>query len=287
MAQSLKVIKTRVRSIQSTEKVTSAMQMIAVTKLSRIERQLTAMRPYFKKLESLFCHLTQYEHNATLLNSPFFKQNEKKEKILLCVFTSDTGLCGAYNNNIIRQAEEFIYRQGKEKVKLVVIGKRGFKYFNSRGFNIINSYIGLNAKYSDKVCDEITKALSSIFLAQEADEIYLAYTHFETALILRPTIIKFLNLEIEPTEGIDYIFEPGRERILEEMLPKYISFKMRSIFLEAFTSEHAARTVAMRAATENARELLHWLILLRNKVRQANITRDILEIISSAEALKG
>jgi len=286
MAQSLKVIKSRVRSIQSTEKVTSAMQMIAVTKLNRMERQILAMRPYFKKLESLFSHLVQ--SGQAQLEHPFFRQSQNAEKIVLCVFTSDNGLCGAYNNNIIRQAEEFILRQGKEKVKLVVIGKRGFKYFHNHGYNILNSYIGLNAKFSDKICEDITKGLSGIFLSQEADEVYLGYTHFETALTLRPRIVKFLNLEIEPAaEEIDYIFEPSRARILEEMVPQYIAFKMRSIFVEAFTSEHAARTVAMKSATENARELLHKLILLRNKVRQANITRDILEIISSAEALKG
>ena len=288
MAQSLKVIKNRIRSIQNTEKVTNAMQMISVSKLNRIDNLLYAIRPYFKKLESLFYNLIQNRQSEGAFISPYLRESPAQEKkAVLCLLTSDNGLCGAYNNNIIRMSEDFIRRRGNEKVRLVIIGKKGFKYFSSRGFEILHSYIGLNGKFSEEICDEISNYLTSLFLSNHADEIFLGFTHFETALILKPTIIKFLNIEHKPGEDIDYLFEPNLEEVLQEIIPRYISLKLRLVLLEAFTSEHASRTVAMKGATENAKELLHKLILLRNKVRQANITRDILEIISSAEALKG
>lgn len=286
MAQSLKTIKNRIRSIQNTEKVTNAMQMVSASKLNRIDNLLFTIRPYFKKLESLFYNLAQNRQSAGAFVSPYLRESPVQGNVVLCLLTSDNGLCGAYNNNIIHLGQDFI-RNRDGKVKLVIIGKKGFKYFGNRGYDVLHSYIGINGKFSEKICDEITGYLTNLFLSSQADEIFLGFTHFQTALVLKPTIIKFLNIESKQGEDIDYLFEPNPQKILEEIVPRYISFKLRLVLLEAFTSEHAARTVAMKSATENAKELLHKLILLRNKVRQANITRDILEIISSAEALKG
>jgi F-type H+-transporting ATPase subunit gamma len=285
MAQSLNQIKTRIHSIENTEKVTSAMQMVSSSKLNRMDNILLLVKPYFKKTESLFSSLTSGSQD---LSSPFIGERMKKENILLCVIASDAGLCGVYNNNIIRLADEFIAGHKAGKVKLLIIGKKGFNYFKKHsGVEILNSYIGLNGKYSEKVAKEIINVLTNNYISQAADEVYVAYTHFQTALLHKPVVEKLLDLIVQPGEPRDYIYDPGRERILEALIPRFVGMKFRLMLLEAFTSEHAARTISMKMATENAHDMLQSLTLLRNKVRQAKITEEMLEIISSAEALKG
>lgn len=285
MAESLKIIKNRIRSIQNIEKVTAAMQMISATKLNRLGNILSLTRPYFQRSESFLNNLTK---GRNLAFNPFFEERSVKEKIALCVVTSDNGLCGTYNNNIIRLAEEFIAEHGKDKIRLIIIGKKGYNYFKrSYSDNILHIYLGLHGKFSEKASEEISGNLTELFLSKKADEVYIAYTHFKNALVNKPVITRFLSIEQASAEKTDYIFEPDIETILEKLIPRHLSMKMRFILLDAFTCEHSARLMAMKMATENARDLLHQLTLLRNKVRQANITREIIEIISGVEALKG
>lgn len=284
MSQSLKQIKNRIRSIENTRKVTSAMQMISATKLSRIDSYLAQSRPYAQRLSALLDKLLQ--GRLASLN-PFLKKKAATGPIVVGVVTSDSGLCGVYNNNVIRLVEAFIGRYERNKVKLVVIGKKGYAYFRNYKEAILHTYVGLNGKYSDKVSQEICKVLCQAFLTGEADEVYIAYTRFKNALTNKAVVEKFLNIEAKEAEVIDYILEPNAARILEELIPEYLSAKTKLMLLESFTSEHASRLMAMRTATENAKELLNSLVLLRNKVRQANITREIIEIVSAAEALKG
>ena len=260
------------------------MQMISAAKLNRIDKILFASRPYLVRMGKLFNNLIK---NANIEHNPFFEKRLSVQHSLLCVITSDSGLCASYNTNILRLSEEFIRQKGKDKIRLITIGRKGFSHFKSRGYQIINSYIGFNGRYSHKICSEIAQELIKLFLNNEVDEIYVAYTNFQNALVHKPQIKKFLNLEAEDTVSIQYIAEPSIEEIVERLLPEYILIKLRLMLLEAFTSEHAARTVAMKAATDNAKELLQKLILLRNKVRQAQITQELTEIISSTEALKG
>lgn len=284
MIRSLKQIKNRIRSIENTKKVTGAMEMISVAKLNRIENVLYQIRPYFSRLESI---LHNFINSTGPYTNPFLVERSHKKKIGLCVITSDSGLCGAYNNDIIGLAEEFINERGSDRVRLIVIGKRGSNYFKKQEMDVLNSYIGLNGKYSDKIAVEIAIVLIDVFLSGEVDEVYIAYSHYKTAMVRTPVIKKILNVEMEKTSKIEYILEPDKNKILEDLLFKYIFMQIRISILEAFTSEHAARIVAMKTATDNAKELLDSLILLRNKVRQANITQEIMEIISSSEALKG
>lgn len=284
MAESLKIIKNRIRSIQNIEKVTSAMQMISAAKLNRVGNALSLTRPYFQSIESFLNNVSRSK-DAGL--NPFFAKRSK-EKIVLCVITSDNGLCGAYNNNVINLFEGFVTNYGKDKIKLVVIGKKGYSYFKKfYKDNILHTYLGLNGKFSQGASDEIASRLTGIFLSKEADEIYIIYTHFKNAMVNKPTIAKFLGIEKARGEEVDYIFEPDKVKVLEELIPRYLEMKMKFVLLEAFTCEHSSRLMSMKMASENARDLLHELTLLRNKVRQANITREIIEIISSAEALKG
>jgi len=282
--RSLKQIKNRIRSIENTKKVTSAMEMISAAKLNRTDKILYALRPYFSHLDSLLGRLSA---SAPGLSNIYFEERPLKGKISLCLITSDSGLCGTYNDGILRASEELINKYGKDKISLVEIGRKGANHFKRLGFEVIHSYIGLNGRYSDKLAGELSENLIKIFREREADEVYVAYAHFENVMSHRPVIKKILNLEAPRLKKIEYILEPDMEGILEELVPKYIFTATKLFLLEAFTSEHASRTVAMKTATDNAKDLLQSLTLLRNKVRQANITQEIMEIVSSAEALKG
>jgi F-type H+-transporting ATPase subunit gamma len=285
MIQSLRQIKLRIRSIENAKKVTGALEMISVSKLNSTNKMLSAQRQYFLKLKTMLNNLLA---SIEAPESPFLQQNAGRKKTCLCVITSDSGLCGVYNNGIIRAAEAFIHTREKGTVALVIVGRKGLNYFkNLRDVSIVKSYIGLNGRYSKDISDEITGYLSGLFLSGEVGEVYSAYAHFETALLHKPVVKKFLGLQGEGGVKSEYIFEPASGRVLEEFLPRYIALYGRFMLLEAFASEHAARTVAMKTATDNAKELLKGLTLTRNKVRQATITQDMLEIISSAEALKG
>ncbi|MDD5692121.1 MAG: ATP synthase F1 subunit gamma [Candidatus Omnitrophica bacterium] len=284
MAQSIKQIKNRIHSVENTKKVTGAMQMISVAKLNRIEHRLFALRPYCLKLENLMSDLAASTQGYL---SEYFKQRPAGEDIVLCLITSDSGLCGVYNQNIIRAAEEFLEKHGSQRVKLIVAGQKGLSYFKSRGIKILNSYLGLNGKYSPESCDKIIAQLSQLFLGDQGFSVYLAYTYFDNSIIQKATIERLLPLEPKEVKPAEYIIEPDLKNMLAEIIPDYLKVKMRLVFLESFTSEHAARTVSMKTATDNAKELLEGLVLLRNKVRQAGITQDILELTSSVEALRG
>ncbi len=283
MAQSLRQIKSRIRSIENTKKVTSAMQMISVTKLNRIDDVLYAARPYFMRLAGLLNNLIR---STDILSSPFLRPNNQAGKVL-CVITSDNGLCGLYNNNVLRSAEEFIRLNGKGTVKLVCIGRKGFNYFKRRDVEILQSYLGANGRYSQVVAGQIRGFLGDLFLAGKTGEVHILYTYFGGGLSHKPMREKFIPFDMDRGRKIEYILEPDASSILNELIPRFLSMRLRLALLESFTSEHAARSVAMKSATDNAKDLLQNLILQRNKVRQANITRDMLEIISSAEALKG
>jgi len=280
----LKQIKNRIRSIQNTEKVTSAMQMISLAKLNRITKALYALKPYCNKLDSVLNNLSGAVENS---NNDFLKPAAKKDKFVLCVIASDNGLCGLYNQNILRLSEEFIKKNGKDKVRLIIVGKKALNYFKNKNVAILHTYLGLNGKYDSIISDEITGILKHLFLSKHADEVYVAYTYFKSGIAQAAVVDRLLNIELKPVGlPIEYISEPRPEIIMERLISTYIIMKMRLVFLQAFVSEHAARSMAMRSATDNAKDLLKGLVLLRNKVRQANITQEITEIISSAEALR-
>jgi len=284
MIQSLKTIKNRIRSIENTEKVTAAMELISVAKLNRIEKPLLLLRPYVAGLERLMQNLISARDFS---NQPLLEARPDTGKLALCLITSDSGLCGAYNNNIIRAAEEFIRGYGQGKISLFCVGKKGFSYFKRQGLAIADVYQGINGRYSEKLCLELNAKLQEAFLSGKFSQVSIAYTHFKTALVHQPVVEKFLNIERPAQLKKDYLLEPDINAILAELIPKYLYMKLKLIILESFTAEHSARTVAMKTATDNARDLLQGLVLLRNKVRQANITQEIMEIISSSEALKG
>ena len=284
MSQAIKQIKNRIHSVESTKKVTGAMQMVSVVKLNRVLAQLSVLRPYALRLENLMHNLTGLSKKYL---SVYFKKGSAQAPIALCLISSDNGLCGMYNQNVMRVVQEFLKKNDPKRIKLVLIGQKGLSYFRTTSAEILNSYIGLNGRFSHEFCDKITSELSNLFLSGQVGAVYLAYTHFKNSLIQKPVIEQFLSIEPRIAKPIEYITEPDFKSILADLIPQYLKIKMQLILLESFTSEHAARTVSMKTATDNAKELLDGLVLFRNKVRQAGITQDILEITSSAEALRG
>lgn len=301
MILSLRQIKRRIKSVENTKKITRAMQMVSTAKFKRSEDILYRGRPYYLKLDSILQRLLLSLKPEELSAHPLLEERAEKKNLAVCVITSDSGLCSVYNNNIIHIAENFIKKRGKENIKLIAIGRKGFSYFAQRGVKIAKSYVGLLGRYSPETADKIAKDLVDMFLNKEADEIYIAHTHFDAAMRYHARVRKFLNIAAAPVgarvqvmggpavkEGeTEFIAEPSIEKILSDLIPKYISVKMRLILLDAFTSEHSARMVAMQTATDNAVELIDNLTLLRNKARQASITGEVIQVATAAEALKG
>lgn len=285
MAQSLKRIRSRIRSVESIKKLTRAMEMVSVAKLNQIYKYIYYSKECLAKIESTVNNLVS--SYSTIKNS-FIEERENKRKVTICIITSDTGLCSTYNNNVIQRALEFIRGDNTEK-DFVIIGKKGVSYFKKTGYKIVNTYINRFGKYSGEFSDTAAEYLIDLFSSQKTDEVYIAYTLFESATRYRAVAEKLLPVTVKPEKGIktEYIAEPGIEIIMDEILPLYIKVKMRDVILNAFATEHSVRVNAMEEATKNAGDLVDELILLRNVIRQAGITTEITEVVSSVDALRG
>ncbi|MFQ6032399.1 MAG: ATP synthase F1 subunit gamma, partial [Candidatus Zixiibacteriota bacterium] len=219
-----------------------------------------------------------------------FEKREVK-KVALVIISSDRGLCGSYNTNIIRAADEFLRKYEREKVVLVNIGKKGYTHYAKRLWEIRLKYLDLGGNIVVSQVKNITNDLVNLFLSQEVDEIYFLYTRFISATTYSVTLEKFLNIESQvEREGkqayLEFIFEPSPEKIFSNLLPNYCMTKVQMALAESFASEHGSRMISMGAATKNAEEMIEHLTLVRNKLRQASITKEMLEITTSAEALK-
>lgn len=280
----LRQIRRKIRSFQKTRQITRTMQMVAASRLKKSEGRLHQAKPYARKLEELLVRLSQtgqYPH-------PFFEKREVKNTGLIIV-TSDRGLCGSYNTNIILKAQSFL-RNLNNNAKIILLGKKGFDYFKRRNWEILEKVVDLGGKLDYKRVEDITGCVTDHYLSGVVDEVYLLHTTFHSALSYKPTIAKFLNIEApeesQGDKGLQYIFEPGVGEIFEKLLPRYVTTKIFISLAEAFTAENASRMMAMKLATDNAEDLIDRLTLMRNKARQAAITKEITEIVTSAEALK-
>ena len=282
--QAITGIKRRMRSVSNIRKITRAMEMVSMSKLNRVRASLFSMRNYFSHLDAILGDFLEHTGDPT---HALFEKREASGRVGLCVITSDTGLCSTYNQAIIRLSESFLAKFRKEDIKIVTIGKEGYHYFSRAGFTIKSSYPDLHGRYPAELSGRMAYDLTGLFLDRIVDEVYIAYTHFESTLRHRPRVEKFVNIEYAKKENKDYlILEPSAESVAETLVPKYLLEKFRLTLLEALTSEHAARMFAMKTATDNADELTDTLTLLRNKARQAAITKEVIEIASGAEAMR-
>lgn len=279
-------IKRRIRSVENTEKTTKAMEMVAAAKLKKSELKVYQARPYAAKMQEILESLSQASLDFT---SSYFQKRPVK-KTLLVLITSDRGLCGAHNTYLVRKAFEFLKNYTPENLVLLLIGKKGFNFFRRRNYEIFSQYLDLAGNFNLQKAREITGQITTLFLSGQVDEVYLLYTRFKSIMSHPVVLEKFLNIEKENKSekklALDYIFEPDPQIIFEELLPRYCLTKIQMALLDAFTSEHAARMLAMSNATKNAEEMIEHLTLVRNKVRQASITKEMLEIVGGAEALK-
>lgn len=280
----LRELRKRIRGAQKTQQITKTMQMVAASRLKKSEEKLRQARPFAQGMEMILSHLQQFSSD---FKHPFFEAREVKT-ICLVIITSDRGLAGAYNANVIAAAEAFLMQPRPQAVKLVVIGKKGFDYFKTREWPILIKRLDIAGKPDFHKITEITEQMTQLYLSGEVDAVYLVYSKYLSAMSIKPVVLKFLNLQQEEAaRPIQTILEPSLPEILNQFLPKYIASKMFLSLMEAFTAENSARMIAMKTATDNAKEMINRLTLLRNKARQAAITKEILEIVTAGEALKG
>jgi F-type H+-transporting ATPase subunit gamma len=291
----LKEVRTRIESVNSTKQITSAMKMVAASKLRRAQNAITTMRPYAAKLQELMQDLNRSVEQA---DDNKYAVVRPAEKILLVPVTSNRGLCGAFNTNVIRATvklinEDYEAQHKAGNLKVFCIGKKGEDFFKSRKMSIYkaNNHVFDNLVFTEVV--PIAQELMDIFVAGEFDKIIFVYNQFKNAATQLLIHEQFLPVEMpqleddKQHEGLDYIFEPGKDQILDELIPKSLKIQVYKMLLDSFASEHGARMTAMHKATDNATELLKDLKLSYNKARQAAITNEILEIVGGANALNG
>ena len=284
----LKEIRNRIVSVSSTMQITSAMKMVSAAKLKKAQDAITSMRPYASKLNNLIQNLSSSLEPD--MNSPFVSVREKNS-ILLVAITSNRGLCGAFNSNVIKKTRQLINEKfSDKKVSLITIGKKGSEVLGKKE-NIISSHDYIFDDLNYEKADEISKEIMDSFKKELYDEIILVYNRFKNAATQIVETETFLpiaeNLDEKSMKRPDYIFEPSQSEIVNELLPKALSIKFFKALRDSFASEHGARMTAMHKATDNATELRDQLKLTYNKARQAAITNEILEIVGGAEALEG
>jgi F-type H+-transporting ATPase subunit gamma len=292
MAQQLRAIKRRISSVKSTQKITSAMELIASSRIIRAQQRVEAARPYAEEMRKLMASVSA---NAGNVDHPLLQERDGAGSVGTIVVTADRGLAGAYNSNVIRAAERDLREQDADP-KLFLVGKKGVTYFRFRGYDFQDSWMGFSEQPRIENARDVTRTVSESFGEGEVDKVKLAFTRFESALTQRPTVIQLLPLPREELEELDqdsdqeerkaqYVFEPAPEEILNYLLPRYVEGLIYQGMLEAAASEHAARRRAMKAATDNADELIETLTRNYNQARQAEITTEIMEVVGGAEAL--
>ncbi|MCX7626649.1 MAG: ATP synthase F1 subunit gamma [Candidatus Sumerlaeaceae bacterium] len=292
MAENVKALRRRLRSIRNTKQITRAMEMVSAAKLRRAQATLLAGRPYATKLRELVTRLV----STSSVNHALMERRPVVRKRWLVVFTADRGLAGAFNAQILKQADVFLQRSDVP-TELICIGKKGFDYYRTKRASVRYSVTDLGARLSRRRVQEIAEFLIGAFLQQETDEIVLLYNKFFSMLVYRPQMETLLPLSKDSSEETravitgavtnrEYLLEPTAEELLNALLPHFVSSRIYITLAETFTAEHSARMVAMSGATRNCEELTEKLTLRMNKARQAAITKEIIEIVSGAEALK-
>ncbi|MFN3967358.1 ATP synthase F1 subunit gamma [Flavobacterium sp.] len=283
----LKEIRNRITSVQSTMQITSAMKMVSAAKLKKAQDAITAMRPYAEKLTELLQSVS-----ATLDGDAGGQYTIQREinKVLVVVITSNRGLAGAFNTNVIKQAKEVADSYAGKQVDFFAIGKKGNDFFRKVNTVIENKSEVFDNLTFDNVA-EIANVLTDKFVSGEYDKIEIVYNQFKNAATQIVQVEQFLPLapiaSDKPVSTGDYIFEPSKEEIVLTLIPKSLKTQLYKSIRDSFAAEHGARMTAMHKATDNATELRNQLKLTYNKARQAAITNEILEIVGGAEALKG
>lgn len=280
-------IKRRIRSIESTQKITKAMKMVAAAKFRKAQAKVLAARPYAGKLQEILTRLADGDPEGS---HPLLARRQESP-VAYVVFTGDRGLCGGYNANVIRLTESLIEESGEESV-IITVGNKGREYFRRRPYRILQEYTDLGDDPNYIQARELARELAEFYLSGQVRELNLVYTRFYSAIRQQPLKERLLPIagvqgEEDPGEGdVDYLFEPTQKEMLEILLPRYLETLVYRALLEAKASEQGARMTAMDSASDNAAEMIKQLTVSFNRARQAAITTEISEIVAGASALE-
>ena len=282
---SLKSLRKRIATVRSTQQITRAMKMVAAARLRRAHEAAERARPYAAKLAELFASVAagvEPEAHPLLARRP-------ERRIDLLVLTSDRGLCGGYNANLFRYVASFLGERGGTEAAVAVVGRKGFEYYRRRSARLIVHRLGILTTPPAQLAADLAGELTRRFAAEESDAAYLLYNRFRSAISQVPTATRLLPVATPESDvpPVDHILEPERGALLARLLPRYVEALITQALLEAVASEHGARMTAMDNATTNATEMIGSLTLSMNRARQAAITKELMEIVSGAEALKG
>src|ERR1700722_6344075 len=293
MAGQLKEVRNRIKSIQNSQQITKAMKMVSAAKLRRAQDAIIQMRPYAQKLQELLSNIVSSSEGDLGMS---LAVERPIEKVLLIVITSDRGLAGAYNANLIKLAkaairDKYAAQADKGNVTIWSIGKKGYEHFAKNNYNVSDTYKDIFLQLSFEHVQAAAQAAVKAFKNGEFDAVELVYSQFRNAATQTFTVEKFLPIpKVEKKAGTanaDFIFEPGKEELIAELMPKILNTQLYKAVLDANASEHGARMTAMDKASDNANELLKSLRLSYNRARQAAITTELTEIVSGAAALQG
>jgi F-type H+-transporting ATPase subunit gamma len=293
MSGALKEVRNRIKSVQSTQQITKAMKMVSAAKLRRAQDAIIQMRPYAQKLQEMLSNIVGNAEGD--INLALAKERPI-EKVLIIVITSDRGLCGGYNSNLIKLAksdikEKYASQFAKGNVTILPLGKRGYEHFLKNRYQIVDKYWNIFSDLSFENVVGAAKYALEAFSKGEVDAVDLIYSEFKNAATQKFIAEPFLPVpKSAPAKGntkADFIFEPGKEVLLQELMPKILNTQLYKAILDANASEHGARMTAMDKATDNAQELLKSLKISYNRARQAAITTELTEIVSGAAALQG
>ena len=289
---SLKAIRRRIQSVKNTQKITKAMKAIAAARLRKAQDAILALRPYSKRLAEVIAEVAARTAAERELPHPLLEVREPR-RVELVVLTSDRGLCGGFNANINRRADRF-FLENKDKLEdlsFAIVGRKGREYFRRRARPVKHEYMGVFSEVSVERAREIKTALVEDYRRSELDAVYLVYNEFKSAMSQKVVVERLLPIEpLElPAEAgqIDYKYEPDRRELLNHLLPLYVEMQIYRAILESIASELGAKMTAMDNAMSNATEMISLLTLQFNRARQAAITKELMEIVGGAEALKG
>ena len=294
---SLRAIRTRIRSVRNTQKITKAMKMVAAAKLRRAQDAVVRARPYAQLIDEMLASLARARADADLPPHPLMAVRPLR-RVEVVMMTSDRGLCGGFNSNIIRRGQRFLVDEGAEfeRTQFSTVGKRGRDFARKRGIETRKDYVGFFGRLRYAQAREISDDLIQAYERDELDAVYLLYNEFKSAIVQQISLVQLLPLQpraqVSRAPGEkgfitpEHIFEPSRPEVLQALLPRYLAMQIWRALLESEASEHGARMTAMDSATKNASEMIGRLTLDYNRARQAAITKELMEIVSGAEALK-
>jgi len=294
---SLRAIRTRIKSVRNTQKITKALKLVSASKLRRAQDAVLRTRPYAQALNELLASLVAARAQADMPPHPLMELRENPKRIEVILLTSDRGLCGGFNSNIVRRAQRFLVEESDkyEAIQFSTIGRRGRDFARKRGIKTRKDYVGFFGRLRFSMAKQVADDLIVEYRERKLDAVFLLYNQFRSAMSQAITLTQLLPIVAPPSEKTpgeggfitpEHLYEPSRPELLEHLIPRQLAMQIWRALLESEASEHGARMTAMDSATKNASEMISRLSLQYNRARQASITKELMEIVSGAEALK-